>query len=118
MFMTKINSYPVCLVSNKLSSTFNKYENFIFNNLKKKSITTSDHIGRILFDKSLSEIDLKGFHNFDLIINLLKQSSCLNYHESSYFLSIIYSYGIRTESNNTMVLIKFFCKCCFIIYFN
>jgi hypothetical protein len=99
-FLTNINSYPMCRVSNKLSSAFNQIDKSIFNHLKKRP---NDQIGKMLFDRFLNEIDLNEFQNIDLIINILKQSSCLNYHESSYFLSIIYSHGIRTESNKILV---------------
>lgn len=90
----------MCRVSNKLSSAFNQIDRSIYNHLKKRP---NDQIGEMLFDRFLNEIDLNEFQNIDMIINILKQSSCLNYHESSYFLSIIYSHGIRTESNKILV---------------
>ena len=72
-------------------------EFLVYQELKKLLMKTSDLdldlvIGKFLFEKSINLVDKNGFENFELVIRMLKQSSCLNCHESSYFLSVIYSY--------------------------
>jgi hypothetical protein len=82
-------------------------EILLYQDLKKLLIKNSDPdfdliVGKFLFERSIREIDNNGFRNFELIIRMLKQSSCLNFHESSYFLSVIYSY--IKKPNKTQVL--------------
>lgn len=61
------------------------------------------NIGKYLHEKAINELNENGFENFNSIITMLKQSSCLDYHQSTYFLSIIYSYGIKIQPNKTKV---------------
>ena len=95
-----------CNIFSKISKVFkHKYDQTLYREIRNKLLKKNDLklIGKLLFDKSLKELDENGFRHFNLIIEMLKQSSCLDYHESSYLLSIIYSYGITIEPNNAKV---------------
>jgi len=98
---------PTCKIFRKLMDASEFQEILLYQDLKKLLIKNSDPdfdliVGKFLFERSIREIDNNGFRNFELIIRMLKQSSCLNFHESSYFLSVIYSY--IKKPNKTQVL--------------
>ena len=87
---------PVCRILKHLISTPDHREKILYDELKQIFFKIKDsqldlNVGKFLFEKSLNEIDQNGFLNFEFTIQTLKQSSCLNYHESTYFLSVIYS---------------------------
>ena len=57
-----------------------------------------------LFEKAITELETNGFENLEFIIKLLKDSSCLENHEASFVLSVIYLHGIGVKADSDLVV--------------
>jgi hypothetical protein len=60
-------------------------------------------VAKYLFEKAVQEIKTARLKSLRMIPNLLRQSSCLGNHESSFLLYAIYSFGIGVPKDSQLV---------------
>jgi len=72
--------------------------------LKKNSTLLANY----MFEKAVNEIQESQLKNISLIVELLRQSSCLGHHDSSFMLYAIYSFGIGLKKDTKLVKISFY----------
>lgn len=72
------------------------------NYAREGQLVSRQDIAYDIYEEAEFLLESKGPKKMDLIITLLKQSSCLGNHDATYMLSVLLNYGLTVESQEIM----------------